>query len=140
MNTLYIEHENLAFLEDLIKKKEEVFMTELRSFDDFNMLKLYQHISSTMEDHANLRQLIFKLKRIVKSSATMATSLVLSEAIEKVVDETCECLDCDRASLFIYDTTKEELWTKVAKGSDEIIRVPLNKGIVGNQRSLHLLL
>lgn len=61
----------------------------------------------------------------------MTTSLVLDEAIEHIVDEICECLDCERASAFIYDNSKEELWTKAAKGSEETIRVPLGKGIVG---------
>jgi signal transduction protein with GAF and PtsI domain len=52
--------------------------------------------------------------------------------MERIVDETCECLDCDRASIFLLDEMKEELWTKVAKGSTKTIRIPFNKGIVGH--------
>ena len=62
----------------------------------------------------------------------MNNSLVLSEALEKIVEETCGCLECDRASVFIVDHVKEELWSKVAKGSNNTIRIPMNKGIVGN--------
>ncbi len=57
--------------------------------------------------------------------------MILGEAIEKIVDETCECLECDRATLFMLDQQKEELWSKVAKGSNKTIRIPWNKGIVG---------
>lgn len=62
----------------------------------------------------------------------MFSSLLLYEALEKIVDETCECLDCDRASVFILDSLKEELWTPVAKGSKNTIRIPLGKGIVSH--------
>ena len=34
------------------------------------------------------------------------------------------------ASLFIVDSEKQELWTQVAEGADEI-RIPLTSGIVG---------
>ena len=61
----------------------------------------------------------------------MNSSLILSEALERIIDETCECLECDRASVFLVDHIKEELWSRVAKGSDNTIRIPINKGIVG---------
>lgn len=47
------------------------------------------------------------------------------------MDATCETLDCDRASVFMVDELTGELWSKVAKGSELTIRIPLNKGIVG---------
>jgi HD-GYP domain-containing protein (c-di-GMP phosphodiesterase class II) len=40
-------------------------------------------------------------------------------------------LDCDRSSIFMYDEEKNELWTVVADGVDEI-RIPADKGVVGN--------
>ena len=61
----------------------------------------------------------------------MTTSLVLVEAIEKICDETCDILNCDRASVFLLDATKGELWSSAAKGA-ETIRIPWNKGVVGN--------
>ena len=48
------------------------------------------------------------------------------------MDATCETLNCDRASVFMIDEIRGELWTKVAKGSDSTIRLPMNKGIVGH--------
>ena len=76
----------------------------------------------------------------------MNENRVLMEALEKIVEETCICLESDRASVFIYDGETEQLWTKVAKGSSKTIKVkkkksplkkinkkvPYNKGIVGH--------
>ena len=108
-----------------------MFIDKVSSFDHSNLRKLYDAISDQRTINRSLKQMVFKLKRIIKATVTMTTSLVLDEAIEHIVDEICECLDCERASTFIYDNSKEELWTKAAKGSEETIRVPLGRGIVG---------
>ncbi len=33
-----------------------------------------------------------------------------------MVEEICSILDCDRASVYLLDREKEELWTKSASG------------------------
>ena len=33
----------------------------------------------------------------------MSESLLLMEALENIVNEICDCLKCDRTSIFIYD-------------------------------------
>ncbi len=53
----------------------------------------------------------------------MNENRVLMEALEKIIEETCSCLESDRASVFIYDPETEQLWTKVMKGSQKTIRV-----------------
>ncbi len=40
-------------------------------------------------------------------------------------------LEADRATLFLLDEAKGELWSKVAEGVDGTIRVPVSAGIVG---------
>ena len=83
--------------------------------------------------------MVFKMKRIIKAATVMMTSLLLDEAMEKIVHETCETLQCERATVFIYDNTKEELWSKAAKDSQNIIKVPVNKGIVGKELVINCL-
>lgn len=78
-------------------------------------------------------EMIKKLKRLLKAAHQMMTSLVFTEAIEKICDETCDTLGCDRASVFLLDRDKGELWSRAAKGA-ETIRLPWNKGIVGNSK------
>lgn len=117
-------------MEDLLKS-EDIFVDKVSSFDQGMLRKLYDAIFDLKTINRSVKQMVFKLKRIIKATVTMTTSLVLDEAIESIVEEICECLDCERATTFIYDNSKEELWSKAAKGSDETIRVPLGKGIVG---------
>jgi signal transduction protein with GAF and PtsI domain len=61
----------------------------------------------------------------------MSSSLDIQEAIEKIINETCKTLECDRASVFLIDHKRQELWTKVAKGA-KTIRIPLGGGIAGH--------
>lgn len=40
-------------------------------------------------------------------------------------------MKCDRASCFLMDEQKGQLWSKVAKGVSGVIRISAKKGIVG---------
>lgn len=42
------------------------------------------------------------------------------------------CVDCDRASVWIFDKETETLWTKVFKGTSKTIKIPFNQGLVGH--------
>ena len=112
-------------------KSDDIFIEKVSNFDQSMLRKLYDAIFDSRTINRSLKQMVFKLKRIIKATISMTTSLVLDEAIERIIEEVCECLDCERATTFIYDNSKEELWSKSSKGSEEIIRVPVNKGIVG---------
>ena len=62
-------------------------------------------------------------------------SLVTKESnidliMEKMADFATNLLQADRCSIFFYDEIKNELWTKVAQGIDEI-RICAKKGIAG---------
>jgi len=120
----------LNILEDLLKS-DDIFIEKVSNFDQSMLRKLYDAIFDLRTINRSLKQMVFKLKRIIKATISMTTSLVLDEAIERIIDEVCECLDCERATTFIYDNSKEELWSKASKGSEDTIRVPINKGIVG---------
>ena len=62
----------------------------------------------------------------------MSSSVLLDDALTTIVDEIIACLECDRASCFVVDHSKNELWSKVAKGTQSIIRFPMGKGIAGH--------
>jgi len=55
----------------------------------------------------------------------------LNKSLDITVKSLCENLECDRASVFVFDAEKEELFTRVLKGTREI-RIPYKKGIVGS--------
>jgi transcriptional regulator with GAF, ATPase, and Fis domain len=127
---LYSEIESLAFLESFLKD-EDIFVEAIQSLDVSGLISLYDAIKNLRADHKSLFHLVFRLKKIIQAANHMTQSLALHEALERIVDETCECLDCDRASVFIVDYSKDELWSKVAKGTASL-RIPRNKGVVGH--------
>lgn len=65
----------------------------------------------------------------VKNIATLAALDVYS-VVKVVLDRMRDLVDADRASLFVLDRKKKELWSKVADDLPEI-RVKSNAGIVG---------
>ena len=65
-------------------------------------------------------------------SSPFTTVTICSRGIEPSIFETWTNLECDRASVFIFDEVKNELWTKAAKGTEIIIRVPAGVGIAGS--------
>jgi hypothetical protein len=55
----------------------------------------------------------------------------IEDVLSVVADSTKKILDCDRASIFVYNKETSKLWTKVAHGLEEKIEVDQNIGIVG---------
>jgi GAF domain-containing protein len=60
--------------------------------------------------------------------------VILSEMLHAITLKTGELLNADRATIFLLDEEKNELWTLVAKGDNGIfleIRTPVGQGIAG---------
>src|SRR5580700_8712999 len=55
----------------------------------------------------------------------------LSALLDLIAREATKLLDCDRASIFLLDRGRNELWSKVALGSNEILRFDAQSGIAG---------
>jgi HD superfamily phosphodiesterase len=55
----------------------------------------------------------------------------IDDVLSVVADSAKKILDCDRASIFVYNKENSKLWTKVAHGLEEKIEVDQNIGIVG---------
>ncbi len=70
------------------------------------------------------------LRRILEIVRRMAISCDLDELLTMIVEAACEVLDCDRATIFLYDAETDELFSRVAKGV-EGIRFPAGAGIAG---------
>ena len=51
----------------------------------------------------------------------------------KIAQSTCQVLDADRATVFLVDEPRQQIWSKVAQGEAmSEIRVPLGAGIAGH--------
>src|ERR1039458_8702842 len=72
-----------------------------------------------------------RLAAILAISQKMNSQRDLSALLDLIAREATSLLDCDRASIFLLDRERNELWSKVALGSDEILRFDARRGIAG---------
>src|SRR6266542_6777596 len=72
-----------------------------------------------------------KLSAILTISQQMNSERDLGALLDLVAREATRLLEADRASIFLLDRENMELWSKVALGSDEILRFDAHKGIAG---------
>ncbi|KAJ3156801.1 hypothetical protein HDU86_003567 [Geranomyces michiganensis] len=70
------------------------------------------------------------LRAIIDTASVMSGELDLGDLITTIMSTVQELLKAERVSLFIIDDVRQELWTTVAQGTQEI-RIPINKGIAG---------
>lgn len=79
---------------------------------------------------ADLREWKRRLSRLLDYTRQMSLRKDLDSLLGVVVDSAREILQAERCSVFILDKRNNELWSRVATGS-QTIRVPADKGIVG---------
>src|SRR3954454_11845906 len=72
-----------------------------------------------------------KLAAILAICQKMSSERDLGALLDLIAREATNLLDCDRASIFLLDRERHELWSKVALGSEEILRFSADAGIVG---------
>src|SRR5579863_2367398 len=73
-----------------------------------------------------------KLAAILAICQKMNSERDLGSLLDLIAREATHLLDCDRASIFLLDREKGELWSKVALGSSEILRFDASEGIAGH--------
>lgn len=116
---------------------EELVMDDHGFVERFTALEPYlqrdwlETVRKQQEDYCTLVDLTLRLKRLVLATHTISSAISISDAFDKLVAETCETIRCDRAAVFLVDELNGELWSKSAKGLNQMIRIPLDKGIVG---------
>jgi Nif-specific regulatory protein len=88
-------------------------------------------MSSAYQAGNQMSRLHEKLSSILTICQQMNSVRDLGALLDLVAREATRLLDADRASIFLLDREKMELWSKVALGSDEILRFDARKGIAG---------
>ena len=104
-------------------RKEDLFETIARMSEEqfFPLLEQLTHDS---------RQLL----EVTRLSANEAFESMLEQALDAFTHKIAQILDADRATLFLLDRERNELWSKAAKdaeGNSFTIRIPRDRGIVG---------
>lgn len=71
------------------------------------------------------------LERLLDVTRKMAAVVEIHELLRTVLDAACDVLDCERATIFLYDADTDELYSLVATG-EETIRFSADCGIAGS--------
>ena len=78
------------------------------------------------------REVNDRLTEILSICQKMNSERDLGALLDLIAREATSLLDCDRASIFLLDRERDELWSQVALGSEEILRFDAHLGIAGN--------
>jgi signal transduction histidine kinase len=70
---------------------------------------------------------------LLEVSNALASQVRLDELLATIISKTAEVLDAERATLFLYDSDRDELWSKTADRLEiSEIRVAVGQGIAGS--------
>ena len=72
-----------------------------------------------------------KLQSMLEVAKAMTAEKDLEALLRLVVDEAVKMVEADRASLFLVDRERGEIWSKIAQGVGQEIRLPIGQGISG---------
>lgn len=81
--------------------------------------------------YANLNQQMTKLSKLMDVSRLIMAEMALDALLQLIMTTVTQVMNADRSSLFLIDRERNELWTRVAQGVDEL-RLPFGTGIVGH--------
>ncbi len=71
-----------------------------------------------------------KLRTILEITRRMGVTADLDQLLPIIVEAACEVLECERATIFLYDRDRDELISRVARDC-EPIRLPAGRGVAG---------
>jgi putative methionine-R-sulfoxide reductase with GAF domain len=129
--TVMENNDNMLKLQTLIKSDEE-FLSLIRNSSENQLLKYSDSISCIINDYKEIIKLGMRMKDFIRSSLLLVNSIISNDTTGVFIDNTCQILKCDRASLFLLDQVSDSLVIFSGEGLKRgQIKMPKNKGIVG---------
>lgn len=119
--------------------EQSLFIPE---FEELSIEFLNEYLTNFLEKHFGFVYSLKTIKSILSRNTKLSSLLDIANKLNSetkidlllnmIVKLSAEILDSERASLFLIDYDKNELWSKIALGIDsKEIRFPLSKGIAG---------
>lgn len=99
--------------------------TRIRKADD--------NIVQRLEEQRNdIEGRYVKLQQLIEASKIINSTLDLDKLLGLILDAAAKSINADRGTLYLVDTIKKELWSKVLQGMNMVeIRLPVGKGLSG---------
>lgn len=79
----------------------------------------------------DLSQRARNLNLLIDSARSIMAEIGLDMLLDLIIKTVKSVMDADRATLFLIDHEKQQLWSRVALGSKQEIRIPFGIGIAG---------
>jgi sigma-B regulation protein RsbU (phosphoserine phosphatase) len=85
------------------------------------------------ESSKEIKREVRDLKALLDVSKAITSEAHLDNLLQVIMEKTTEVIDADRGTLFLYDESSNELWSKIAQklGKIKEIRFPVGVGIAG---------
>ncbi|MCK9382806.1 MAG: GAF domain-containing protein [Sulfuritalea sp.] len=124
------KHEVIGITQ-VLNKHDGEFDTE-----DQRLLEGLSHQASAALENARLFEKVERQQReeamLLEVSISIVSEIHLDPLLMKIMAAATSLLQADRGTLFLYDATRDELFSRVAGGIDGAeIRFPANAGIAG---------
>src|SRR5712692_613987 len=125
LNEKYFDHlirKNQTFSNNLLRNSS----IRLRTTNNTFIRELERNSERAIAD-------INKLTQLVDAAKTVNSTLDLDKLLTLILETALRGVEADRGTVYLIDDIKQELWSKVLKGSDLVeIRLPVGKGIAGH--------
>lgn len=97
--------------------------------DELRIRELESELIDLREELGRSERRVEAMKQI---GSVLGSNLHLDVLLSEIVSRTTDLLEADRSTLFLIDTQRQELWSKVLEGSGlREIRLPFGVGIAG---------
>ena len=83
-----------------------------------------------MDQGSLLNSRLEKLETLLEVNRQLSRELDLDRLLALIAEAAIQIMDADRCSVYVVDRVKDEIWTRIAQGIDEI-RMPSGRGIAG---------
>jgi K+-sensing histidine kinase KdpD len=118
--------------EDLLRSSDKIAFNLLRELSS-RIRKADDNIVQRLEEQRQATEIRFNnLQRLIEASKIINSTLDLDKLLGLILDSAVKSIDADRGTLYLVDSIKKELWSKVLQGDNMVeIRLPIGKGLAG---------
>jgi hypothetical protein len=116
-----------------LTNNDDEFLNAMRSYPDDKLIVFSDSIGTLIKDYDYSINLIKRIKAFLQVSIRVVNTLIIEDAVNMIIKNSCEILQCERTSIFVHDKLTNMLVIHAGEGlkKDEW-KMPVNKGIVGH--------
>lgn len=115
-----------------ITANDEDFINFFKNSSEEFLINYCDGIYSIVKDLESAIKLVQRMRNYIRITATLINCVLVEELANLIIKDACQIMDCDRASIFIYDNISDMLVVHTAVGVQRNdIKIPKNFGIIG---------